>query len=331
MGLTQPHWPQSLARNWDSDIQTYSIIDGDTRYNESDNIQATVQDLQCKNTTIHLEPGQEHLNKLYQLIQYHDAPVATITYYIHSLLIESVAKDGIKVSISGTAADELVTGYYDHFLGFLHEMRDHDQYPQHLKAWQEHILPIIRNPLLQDPELYTKNPNFREHIYFKQDVFASYLTRDFNEAFEEKNFHPSLLRNRMLNELFHEATAMILREDDMNCMYQSIEKSKPFLDHELMEFAYSIPQEYLMKDGRAKIILRDAVKGILNNQVRLDRRKRGFNAALHSLVDFQRSKNQEMILDNGPIYQLVKRDNRIAMNEKEFPNSFSKFLVLFYL
>lgn len=312
------------------EIQTYSIIDGDPRYNESDNIEATIKDLNCKNTLIHLNLKENHLDALENLIHYHDSPVATITYYIHSLLIREVAKDGIKVSISGTAADELVTGYYDHFLGFLAEMKDHPDYCHHLSAWKEHILPIIRNPLLQDPDLYVKNPQFREHIYFKQDVFSSYLKQGFHAEFTEGNYHSSILRNRMLNELFHEATPVILHEDDLNCMYYSVENRSPYLDHELMEFSYQIPQKHLMQDGRAKSILRDATKGTLNDQVRLDRRKRGFNAALHSLVDFQSPQSREKILDQSPIYDIVDRNKiEAAMNEKELPNSFSKFLFYF--
>ena len=85
-----------------------------------------------------------------------------------------------------------------------------------------------------------------------------------------------------------------------------------------------------MQDGRAKSILRDATKGTLNDQVRLDRRKRGFNAALHSLVDFQSPQSREKILDQSPIYDIVDRNKiEAAMNEKELPNSFSKFLFYF--
>ena len=50
------------------------------------------------------------------LVRHHDAPVYTITYYAHWLLMESIAAHGYRISVSGTAADELFTGYYDHHL-----------------------------------------------------------------------------------------------------------------------------------------------------------------------------------------------------------------------
>ena len=49
------------------------------------------------------------------LTAYHDGPIATLSYYIHSFLSENISKNNYKVAISGTGADELFTGYYDHF------------------------------------------------------------------------------------------------------------------------------------------------------------------------------------------------------------------------
>ena len=59
-------------------------------------------------------------DKLESLIKYHDSPIATITYFVHSLLIRKIREDGIRVVISGTGADELFTLYYDDFLLHLH-------------------------------------------------------------------------------------------------------------------------------------------------------------------------------------------------------------------
>ncbi len=62
--------------------------------------------------------------KLRELVRHHDAPVYTITYYVHWLLMESIHEHGYRISVSGTAADELFSGYYDHHLAYLHEVRD---------------------------------------------------------------------------------------------------------------------------------------------------------------------------------------------------------------
>ena len=69
--------------------------------------------------------------------------------------------------------------------------------------------------------------------------------------FEEEFYCEELLRNRMLNELFHEVVPVILKHDDLNSMNYSIERS-PYLDRNLIEFSLSIPPNYLIENGYQK-------------------------------------------------------------------------------
>ncbi len=319
------------AKIFKYDVATFSIIDDDLRYDESDNIQATIDDLGCQHTLVKLSEQTNLLAKLKTLVAYHDGPVATITYFVHSLLSEQIHGHGYKVAFSGTAADELFTGYYDHFNLHLYEMRHHPDYQQYLKDWQNHTGTYVRNPYLKDPELYLKNPKERRHLYLNNDEFQQFLKVDFKEEFAESEYHHSLLRNRMLNELFHEGTRPILHEDDLNSMMYSVENRSPYLDTRLFDFAYSIPPEYLIKDGYGKYVLRQALDGILNDQVRLDRRKKGFNASIQSIINFDDPKDRAFILGDGPIYDAVKREKIEAiLNGKEpLQNSYSKFLFSF--
>jgi len=309
------------------DIATYSIVDSDERYDESKNINATVSDLNCKNTSIEIS-HDNFIEKLTSLVDYHDAPVATISYYIHSMLSNKISEDGYKVIFSGTAADELVTGYYDHFILHLNEMKNHSKYNDYLSGWQEKIAKYIRNPLLKDADLYNKNPDFRDHVYFNNKTFEGLLKKPFSEPFTEVNYCDSLLRNRMLNELFHEATPLILHEDDMNSMYYSIENRSPYLDTKLMEFSYSIPSEYLIQKGVSKYVLRESMKGILNDQVRCDTRKMGFNAPIASLFDLKNSDNIDYLLADSPLYDILDKNKieNMILGVDDIPNSLSKYL-----
>ena len=90
---------------------------------------------------------------------------------------------------------------------------------------------------------------------------------------------------------------MILHEDDLNSMFYSIENRSPYLDRNLFEFIYSIPDEYLIQDGYGKYILREAIKGILDETVRLYRRKKGFNASINSLFDFSDKETRDYFLE----------------------------------
>ena len=306
---------------------TFSIIDKDPRYNEWDNIRATVEDTGVESHILEI-PREEALPRLEKLIAYHDAPVATITYYVHSLISEKVARDGFRVVFSGTSADELFTGYYDHFLLHLAELSGSDDYASALKNWQEHTLSFVRNPILQNPQLYNENPGFREHIYDNSAEFEDFLKAWQPEVFDESHYCASLLRNRMLNELLHEATPVILHEDDLNSMFYSVENRSPYLDSRLFSFAYSIPARHLIRDGHAKFVLREAVKGILNDSVRLDRRKRGFNASINSVVDLKNGSIRAWLLDpSSALAELIDTEKvRPLLDLDPAPNHYAKFL-----
>ena len=310
-------------------VSTFSILDTDERYNERDNIEETLKDLNCPHTLI--ETSRDNFfERLAGLIRYHDGPVSTISYYIHSFLSEAIAKQGYRVVCSGTAADELVTGYYDHFNLHLYDVRNSPNYPRYLQEWRDHTGSFVRNPHLKNPELYFDQPDFRRHIYLDSDKFAALLKAPFDEPFVEEHYCENLLRNRMLNELFHEGTRVILHEDDLNSMMYSIENRSPYLDSRLFAVAYSIPNEWLIQEGFGKYVLREAVSGILNEKVRLDRRKRGFNASINSLVDFNDPDIRAIILSESPVYELVDRKKlEPLMAQAPMPNSISKFMFNF--
>lgn len=317
------------AKSFNYDVATFSIIDSDERYNERDNIQETLNDLNCKHTLIDV-PRTGFFQRLADLIAYHDTPVSTISYYVHSLLSESISKQGFRVVCSGTGADELVTGYYDHFNLYLYEMRNRANHPMYLQEWKQNILRYVRNPYLKDPNLYFRDQGFRDHIFLDSELFSTYLKPEFHEAFSETTYCESLLRNRMMNEMFHESTRVILHEDDLNSMRYSVENRSPYLDRRLFEFSYSIPTEHLIQNGYGKYILREAVKGIVNEKVRTDPKKVGFNASINSLVDFSNRRNRDYLLADSRIFEFVRRERiEQLISKRAMSNSYSKFIFSF--
>jgi asparagine synthase (glutamine-hydrolysing) len=320
----------SIAKkSFGCDVSTYSIVDRDPRYNEFENISATVADLRCKSTVIELEHAG-FKERMENLVRYHDAPVGTISYYVHSMLSEAISRAGFRVVISGTGADELVTGYFDHFLLQLATLTG-AQFEQSRANWETHIKPHVRNEHLRDPLLFVKRPEFREHIFPDLSLIRSMLRDDSNlGVWKDEHFDGSILRQRMYNEMFHEVTAFIIGQDDLNSMKCSLENRSPYLDRKLYEFAFSIPDRHLIKDGYAKSVLRDSVEGILNEKVRTDRKKVGFNASIDSLVSFGDQGTRDWLLADSPIFEILDRD-RVAplMDIKEHDNSISKFLFSF--
>lgn len=312
------------------DVHGFTIMSDDPRYDEGEIVRDSARTLGVRHTAVRVTT-KDFLRRLRQLVNYHDAPVFTITYYVQWLLMEEVKRQGYKISISGTAADELFSGYYDHYLMYLAEMYGAKCYASSLAAWQQHIQPSVRNPHLSDPDLFRNDPGFRDHIFLSNDAFAQYLVPSFSEEFREHAYTArSLLRNRMMNEIFHEAVPVILHEDDLNAMYFSIENRSPFLDRDLFELCYRIPTARLMRDGFNKSILRDAVRGIAPDSVVNQRRKTGFNAPVESFLDLSDPSVKRELLADGPVFSLIKRDKIAGLLEKRnLPNSESKFLFYF--
>jgi asparagine synthase (glutamine-hydrolysing) len=311
------------------DVHGFTIMNTDERYDEREVVEQSVRELGLRHTPVPITQ-ERFLERLRELIRYHDAPVFTITYYVQWLLMRQVHSHGYKISISGTGADELFTGYYDHHLMHLAEIKGTARYQETLDAWRLHVQPEVRNPFLGNPDLFIEDPEFRDHIFLNNEGFAAYLTMPFQEPFTEERYAISLLRNRMLNEMFHEAVRVILHEDDLNAMYYSIENRSPFLDRELFEFCYSIPTAHLIRDGFNKVVLRDAVRGIAPDCV-LDRRKKvGFNAPVLSFLDTGNPAVCAELLADSPVFDLVRRDKIGALlTKRDLPNSESKFLFYF--
>jgi len=314
------------------DVHGFTVMSDDARYEEKAEIEAAVRELGVRHTPIPITADHFREN-IVELVRQHDAPVYTISYYIHWLLMSAVAQAGYRIAISGTGADELFTGYYDHHNLYLYEMRDRPEFEPALAAWNQHMGPLVRNPYLRNPTLYWANPGIRDHIYLDAKNFAAYLKRDWHEAFAESTYVDSLLRNRMLNELFHESVPVILHEDDLNAMYFSIENRSPFLDRRLCELAYRIPTRFLIRDGYAKAVLRDAMRGIVPDAVLNNRRKVGFNAPVTSFLKIDQADVRDYLLATSPIFDHVRRDKIEKLLEDgrntALPNSQSKFLFYF--
>ena len=56
---------------------------------------------------------------------------------------------------------------------------------------------------------------------------------------------------------------------DRLSMAYSIELRLPFLDHRLVEYGLSLPNSFYFESGLSKSIVREALKGFMNNSVRI--------------------------------------------------------------
>ena len=64
---------------------------------------------------------------------------------------------------------------------------------------------------------------------------------------------------------------------DKSGMFFSLETRFPFLDHRLIEKTLATPNPQIIKKGITKVILRDAMTGILQDEIRLRKSKIGYS------------------------------------------------------
>ena len=112
-------------KKFNQNFKSFSIIDNDLRYNETKNIELTRKFNKNQNIKLKLAgKSKNNFFKLKELIEYHSKPVITISSFLSSLLTNKINKNKIKVNLSGVGADEIFSGYYDHTLFYLNQIKN---------------------------------------------------------------------------------------------------------------------------------------------------------------------------------------------------------------
>jgi asparagine synthase (glutamine-hydrolysing) len=87
---------------------------------------------------------------------------------------------------------------------------------------------------------------------------------------------PDPFQNALYASLTRSSLPKLLHYEDRNSMAHSIEARVPFLDYRLVEFAFNLPSEQKIHAGLTKVILRQALTGILPEPIRTRTDKMGF-------------------------------------------------------
>ena len=309
------------------DITTFSVVEEDPRYDETAAILKTIERLGVDHHLIEI-PKAGFWDRLTDLIRYFGSPMMTISYYLHALASAEMQKAGFKVSLGGTAADEMFTGYYDHYLFWLAEMKDDADFDGLVEDWRNSYGRFVRNPFLQNPQAFIEQPDNRDHIFLQRDRFSDFLVDGFDEPHRELNLAADApLRNRMMNELSSETVPVMLHEDDLSAMAYSVENRAVYLDSDLVDFLFTVPSRHLVQKGLPKYLLREAGRGLVEDSILDNPRKQGINAPVTSFLDFGSAEDRETLLADGPLFDVIRKDRLEEMIGSELSlNSESKFL-----
>ena len=95
-------------------------------------------------------------------------------------------------------------------------------------------------------------------------------------VFIAKLYNSGSLTDSLINH-FEFKLEHLLKWEDRNSMWFSLKSRVPFLDYRLVERTLSLDPKCLIKNGTTKYILREALKGILPEKIRVRRDKIGFD------------------------------------------------------
>ncbi len=257
-------------------IESYSIFQKKhSQYDESFIIKKIAKETNSKNYNI--DASQiDILKNLKEMVGYYNSPVLTLNNLAQTLLCKKMSKKKVKVVFSGVGSDEIFSGYYDHYLYHLADLKKNSLYSENKKYWENSVKKYIRNPKLRDEKL----PMSRLQHIKKFDFLLK--KPKVLKIKKTKKILQSHLKTALIHQ-FRDNLEPMLYAEDLNSMKYSLENRSPFLDRNLTEKLFSINPRFFIQKGYAKYLLRSATKGILHNSVRLKKSKIGFNVSVNSI------------------------------------------------
>ena len=117
------------------------------------------------------------------------------------------------------------------------------------------------------------------------------------------------LHERLVDDMSHWLMNYWLRIDNQNSMGVPLELRSPFLDYRVVEFGFTLPMEYLIRDGWMKWILRCTMEDLLPRDVVWRKRKMGFPFPLKSWLSRFKDRILSMIQPLDSPYLDMKKFN----------------------
>ena len=277
-------------------LETFSIgFKDEPLYDETKYAELVANKYQTNHHTFKLS-NTDLLDSFYDFIENIDEPFADSSSLAVNILSRETKKH-VTVALSGDGADEVFSGYHKH-------MAEYQARNGHFRnklvsglgpIWQ--YLPQSRNSKVGN--LFRKLSKFNDGLQLTPKdrywAWASLLDEASvtnlliketprNTYFSRKDNLLTAIKGADFNEVLLSDVKMVLKGDmlkkvDSMSMRNGLEVRVPFLDHRLVEFAFSLPSNYKIDGKMKKKILQDAGRHLLPEEI-YNRPKHGFEVPL---------------------------------------------------
>ena len=253
---------------------------------ESELIQETVQRLQVLNKTV--TPTHSGFAKSFdELIWHQDEPFVSSSIYAQWEVFRTAKAAGVTVMLDGQGSDEQLGGYHIFFGPLLCALLRKGR----LLAFLKELLAIRRTHGYSTPLLLLKTLNYTlpeslrkigrkltgrtssKSLWFIPDELGAQPFDPWRSETEKRILSVADLSRGLLKTL---NLPMLLHYEDRNSMAHSIEARVPFLDYRLVEFTVGLKDDFKIRDGITKWILRKTFRGRISETILANHRKIGF-------------------------------------------------------
>ncbi|MDA3893829.1 MAG: asparagine synthase (glutamine-hydrolyzing) [Salinivirgaceae bacterium] len=293
-------------------LNTFSVGYKDEPFFDETHYAELVAEKYKTNHTVFKLSNDDLYGNLHDVLDYIDEPFADSSALPVHILSQYTRKH-VTVSLSGDGADELFSGYNKHKAHY-HAM-NMGLKSSLIKAgyplWK--TLPKSRNGKIGNAvrqlEKYAKGLKLDEKERYwnwatlKSESSANDLFKfqvQLNEIKVRKNeILKHVLYTQTMGDVLFTDMQLVLVSDmlhkvDLMSMANSLEVRTPFLDHNLVDFVFSLPDEYKINAKMPKRILQDAYRNELPKEL-YQRPKHGFEVPL--LGWFQTELKDELLND----------------------------------
>ncbi|MGQ0829018.1 MAG: asparagine synthase (glutamine-hydrolyzing) [Bacteroidota bacterium] len=283
------------------------------------------------NHTIFELSNTDLFNNLHQVLDYIDEPFADSSALAVNILSMHTKKH-VTVSLSGDGADELFAGYNKHaaefkarkggirasLVGVVHPVLKQLPKSRNSKTGNtiRQLEKFAEGMKLNNKERYWRWAGFTDDTEIEATLITEKKTQEeYNKRKKE------LLKNISddYNSVLFTDMQLVLENDmlvkvDRMSMSQSLEVRVPFLDHQVVDFAFSLPVHYKIDGDQRKKIVKNAFKAMLPEEI-YHRGKQGFEVPL---LKWFKSDLRAMITDDLLNDKFIKEQG--IFNPEEIKN-----------
>ena len=251
-------------------------------------------------------PGyDDFLAEHQEMLRCQAEPVGSPSVFMQYCVMKKAKECGIKVMFDGQGGDETLLGYERYYVTYIFSLLKSGKFVGALKAYRD----ICKNSKLNMTSL------IRYILYFgclpiRKCVLQKRL-HFIKKEYREKLFGASSqyleqskdMMQLQIDEITDSQLPHLLKYEDRNSMYFSIEARCPYVDHVYVQKAIQLPFEMKVADGWTKKCLRHLAEKFIPKAIAWRKNKLGFEAPEkiwleRYLPDMQESVNKSALIRN---------------------------------